>query len=217
MDAVRVLLVDDDVLLREGIASLLRSRGHTIVGQAGDTSEVVALVAATTPDLVVLDIRMPPTHTVEGLDAALAIRAAHPDVAIMVLSAHVEVHHAMNLLAGGQRIGYLLKSRVADVDSFLDSLGRVTEGGSAIDPSLVQELFTHTQRTRVLDALTDRESEVLALMAEGLSNAGIAARLWVAEGTVEKHVRNILLKLSISDSGADNRRVHAVLAYLQSR
>ena len=214
---MRVLLVDDDVLLREGIASLLRSRGHTIVGQAGDTSDVLELVSSTSPDLLLLDIRMPPTHTVEGLDAALAVRAAHPEVAIMVLSAHVEVHHAMNLLGGGQRIGYLLKSRVADVDSFLDALDRVAAGGSAIDPSLVQELFAHTQRTRVLDVLTDRESEVLALMAEGLSNAGIATRLWVAEGTVEKHVRNILLKLSISDSGADNRRVHAVLTYLQSR
>lgn len=217
MEAMRVLLVDDDVLLREGIASLLRSRGHTIVGQAGDTSEVLQLVSSTSPDLLLTDIRMPPTHTVEGLEAALAVRAAHPEVAIMVLSAHVEVHHAMNLVGGGERIGYLLKSRVADIDSFLDALDRVASGGSAIDPSLVQELFNLTQRTRVLDALTERESEVLALMAEGLSNAGIAARLWVAEGTVEKHVRNILVKLSISESDTDNRRVHAVLTYLQSR
>lgn len=217
MEAMRVLLVDDDVLLREGIASLLRSRGHTIVGQAGDTSEVLQLVSSTSPDLLLTDIRMPPTHTVEGLEAALAVRAAHPEVAIMVLSAHVEVHHAMNLVGGGERIGYLLKSRVADIDSFLDALDRVASGGSAIDPSLVQELFNLTQRTRVLDALTERESEVLALMAEGLSNAGIAARLWVAEGTVEKHVRNILVKLSISESETDNRRVHAVLTYLQSR
>ncbi|WP_237162990.1 response regulator [Mycolicibacterium mucogenicum] len=223
MDAVgaregtRVVVVDDDVLLREGVASLLTGAGFTVVGQAGDSGELLALVRDTVPDLVVTDIRMPPTHTTEGLDAAKVIRGELPDVAILVLSAHVDVEHAMELLSGGQRIGYLLKSRVIDVTDFLETLHRITGGASVVDPALVQELFAAQRREDPLAVLTEREHEVLALMAEGRSNAGIAHQLWVTEGTVEKHVRSILSKLNLPDTGEDHRRVLAVITFLDSR
>ncbi len=166
---------------------------------------------------MVVDIRMPPTQSVEGLDAARTIREELPDVAILVLSAHVEVEHAMTLLAGGRGIGYLLKSRVVDVEDFMDSLGRVARGGSVVDPALVQELVSARRRNDPLAALSPRELEVLALMAEGRSNLGIAQELWVAEGTVEKHVRSILGKLDLSEEATDHRRVLAVVAFLESR
>ncbi|BBY85578.1 response regulator transcription factor [Mycolicibacterium tokaiense] len=213
----RVVIADDDVLLREGLASLLQRSDFEIVGQAGDHDELLAVVRDQKPDLVVTDIRMPPTHTSEGLDAAQAIRAELPDTAILVLSAHVEVDHAMELLAGGKAIGYLLKTRVTDVNEFVDTVARIAGGASIVDPALVQELVSARRRDDPLAALSTREHEVLTLMAEGLSNAGIGRRIWVTEGTVEKHVRSILTKLDLPETGDDHRRVRAVIMYLDSR
>jgi serine/threonine-protein kinase PknK len=213
---LRAVLADDDVLLREGLASLLDRSGVQVVGQAGDGVELVELVRQRLPDLAVVDIRMPPTRTTEGLQAAAAIRAEHPQVGLLVLSAHVEVEHAMELLAGGRGIGYLLKSRVTDIGDFLESLGRVARGGSVVEPTLVAELFSAHRRSDPLAALSSREREVLGLMAEGRSNAGIARRLWVTEGTVEKHVRSILAKLTLPETEDDHRRVLAVLTYLDA-
>jgi DNA-binding NarL/FixJ family response regulator len=214
---LRVVLADDDVLLRSGLARLLERPGFSVVGEAGDAETLLDLVRSLVPDLVVVDIRMPPTQTVEGLDAARTIRDELPQVAIMVLSAHAEVEHAMTLLSEGQGIGYLLKSRVIDVEDFVDSLGRVAHGGSVVDPGLVQELFSARRRDDPLAALSPRELEVLALMAEGRSNLGIAQALWVTEGTVEKHVRSILGKLNLPEESTDHRRVLAVVAYLEAR
>jgi DNA-binding NarL/FixJ family response regulator len=215
MEPTRVVLAEDDVLLREGLASLLDRSGFEVVGQAGDAPGLLALVREHAPDLVVVDIRMPPTNSTEGLDAARTIRAELPEVGILVLSAHVAVEHAMELLASGRRIGYLLKSRVTDVNDFLETLERIARGGSVVDPALVQELVGARRRHDPLAALSDREREVLAVMAEGRSNAGIARRLWVTEGTVEKHVRSILTKLGLPETGDDHRRVLAVLTYLE--
>ncbi len=215
--ALRVVLADDDVLLRSGMARLLERPGFDVVGQAGDGRQLLELVRELVPDLVVTDIRMPPTQTVEGLDAARTIREELPDVAIMVLSAHVDVEHATTLLAEGRGIGYLLKSRVVDVDDFVDSLSRVARGASVVDPALIEELFAVRRRNDPLDALSPREHEVMALMAEGRSNLGISQSLWVTEGTVEKHVRSILTKLNLNEESTDHRRVLAVLTYLQSR
>jgi DNA-binding NarL/FixJ family response regulator len=188
-----------------------------VTGQAGDAAALLELVDRDPPDLVVVDIRMPPTGTTEGLEAARRIRAQHPGVGILVLSAHVEVEHAMELLAGGHKVGYLLKTRVTDVAEFTDTLERVAKGGSAIDPALVAELVQARRRDDPLAVLSPREREVLALMAEGRSNAGIAKRLWVTEGTVEKHVRAILTKLTLPETPDDHRRVLAVLRFLDRR
>ena len=217
MDAPRVVIADDDVLLREGLASLLQREGFEVVGQAGDAEELLGLVHDRRPQLVLTDIRMPPGHSTEGLDAARVIRERSPETAIMVLSAHVDVDHAMELLAGGQSIGYLLKSRVTDVHDFVDTLRRVANGASVIDPALVAELVSARRRDDPLAALSTREREVLTLMAEGLSNGGIGRRLWVTEGTVEKHVRSILTKLDLPETGDDHRRVRAVIMYLEAR
>lgn len=217
MSDVRVVIADDDVLLREGLASLLQRSGFEIVGQAADSDSLLSAVREHKPDLVVTDIRMPPTHTSEGLDAAQVIRAELPDTAILVLSAHVDVDHAMELLAGGRAIGYLLKTRVTDVTDFVDTVGRIAGGASIVDPALVQELVSARRRDDPLAALSTREHEVLTLMAEGLSNAGIGRRLWVTEGTVEKHVRSILTKLDLPETADDHRRVRAVIMYLDSR
>src|SRR6185437_15433341 len=179
----RVILAEDEVLLREGLASLLARSGFEVVGQAGDGAELLALVREHEPDLVLVDIRMPPTHSTEGLDAARVIKRERPDTGVLVLSAHVEVEHAMELLAHGERTGYLLKSRVTDVDDFVETVERVARGGSVVDAALVQELIDVRRRDDPLAELTEREREVLALMAEGRSNAGIARRLWVTEGT----------------------------------
>ena len=214
---VRVVLAEDDVLLREGLASLLERSGFQVVGQAGDATRLLALVAEQTPEVAVVDIRMPPTHTAEGLDAARQIRQQHPETGILVLSAHVEVEHAMELLASGRGVGYLLKSRVTDLEEFLDTLQRIARGGSVVDPGLVAELVSARHRDDPLAVLSAREREVLALMAEGRSNAGIARRLWVTEGTVEKHVRSILTKLGLAETDDDHRRVLAVLAFLEAR
>jgi DNA-binding NarL/FixJ family response regulator len=214
--ATRVVLADDDVLLREGLASLLERFGFQVVGQCETSARLIELVRTHEPDLAIVDIRMPPTHSIEGLEAARVIRDEMPRTAILVLSAHVEVEHAMDLLASGQRSGYLLKSRVTDVDEFVETLERVVKGGSAVDPALVRELIAARRTHDPLDVLSPREREVLALMAEGRSNAGIAHRLWVTEGTVEKHVRSILSKLRLPESAEDHRRVLAVIAFLEA-
>src|ERR687887_1321252 len=213
----RAVLADDDVLLREGLASLLDRSGYQVIGQSDNARELLELVREQRPDLAIVDIRMPPTHTIEGLDAARQIREDAPETAILILSAHVEVEHAMDLVGSGERCGYLLKSRVTDVDDFLETLERVVKGGSAVDPALVQELVAARRVEDPLDVLSPREREVLALMAEGRSNAGIANRLWVTEGTVEKHVHSILGKLRLPETGADHRRVLAVLTFLEAR
>jgi DNA-binding NarL/FixJ family response regulator len=211
----RVIVADDDVLLREGLASLLERAGYQLVGQAGDGSELLRLVREHRPDLVIVDIRMPPTRSTEGLDAAALIREEFPETAILILSAHVEIAHAMTLLANGSRSGYLLKSRVTDIDEFLETLERVCRGGSVVDPSLVQQLVAARRVDDPLERLTPREREVLALMAEGRSNAGIARRLWVTEGTVENHVHKIMAKLRLPETDDNHRRVLAVITFLR--
>jgi DNA-binding NarL/FixJ family response regulator len=213
----RVVLAEDDVLLREGLASLLASRGYDVVGQSGDATGLLERVRSEQPDLVIVDIRMPPTHTTEGLDAARAIRVEFPRIAIVVLSAHVELDQATDLIGSGERSGYLLKSRVTDVDDFIHTLDRIVAGGTFVDPTLVHELLSARRLHDPLDALSPREREVLALMAEGRSNAGIAHQLFVSEGTIEKHIRSILMKLDIPEAPNDHRRVLAVLTYLDTR
>ena len=213
---LRLIVADDDVLLREGVASLLERSGFDVVGQAADGRELVGLTRELLPDLVIVDIRMPPTHSIEGLDAAREIREALPDIGILVLSAHVEVEHAMELIASGRRSGYVLKSRVTDVEEFVEAVDRVARGGSVVDPLLVQELVAARRKDDPLSELTPREREVLGLMAEGRSNAGIARLLWVTEGTVEKHVHSILAKLRLPETGDDHRRVLAVITFLES-
>ena len=213
----RVVLADDDVLLREGLASLLQRSSFEVVGQADDGAQLIRLVREQKPELALVDIRMPPDHSTEGLDAAREIRAEFPETGIVLLSAHVEVEHAMEVLEGGDRTGYLLKSRVTDVEDFIDTLERVAKGGSVVDPALVQELVGARRKDDPLAELTPRERDVLALMAEGRSNAGIARLLWVTEGTVEKHVHSILSKLPLPATEDDHRRVLAVVAYLEAR
>jgi DNA-binding NarL/FixJ family response regulator len=215
--ALRVIVADDDVLLREGLSSLLGRSGFDVVAEVGSGTEALALARTEKPDLLVLDIRMPPTNTTEGLDVARVIREEQPEIGILVLSAHVEVDHAMELLATGRAIGYLLKSRVTDVAEFVDSLQRIANGASVIDPALIQELVSAGRRKDPLAVLSPREHEVLALMAEGRSNAGVARQLWLTEGTVEKHVRSILSKLNLPETADDHRRVRAVITFLESR
>ncbi len=210
-------MADDDVLLREGIASLLGNAGYDVVGQAGDAGSLVDMVREQRPELVVIDIRMPPSHTNEGLEAARTIRNDFPEMGILLLSAHVEVETALDLLEEGERIGYLLKSRVLRAADFLDAVERIANGGSVVDPSLVKALVGASRRDDPLAELTAREREVLALMAEGRSNNGIAHRLYITEGAVEKHVRSILMKLHLPTTEDDHRRVLAVVTYLESR
>ena len=216
-ERLRVVLADDDVLLRTGLAHHREPGALQELREAGDAEALLGLVRSHVPDVVVVDIRMPPTQSVEGLDAARTIRDELPGVGILVLSAHVEVEHAMTLLSEGQGIGYLLKSRVIDVEDFIDSLRRVAHGGSVVDPALVQELISARRRDDPLAALSPREKEVLGLMAEGRSNLGIAQALWVSEGTVEKHVRSILGKLQLPEEATDHRRVLAVVTFLEAR
>jgi DNA-binding NarL/FixJ family response regulator len=213
----RIALADDDVLLREGLAGLLERSGFEVVGLAGDARELLALVRGHRPDLVIVDIRMPPTHSTEGLDAARVIREESPETGVLLLSAHVEMDEAMELLATGHGIGYLLKSRVTGVGEFVETVQRIAHGGSVVDPSLVNELIRARHRDDPLELLTQREREVLALMAEGRSNAGIAHKLWITEGTVEKHVHSILSRMRLPDTEDDHRRVLAVLTFLEAR
>jgi DNA-binding NarL/FixJ family response regulator len=217
MSSLRVALAEDDVLLREGLASLLERAGLEVVGQAGDGTELMELVRERAPEMVIVDVRMPPSHSTEGLEAARIIREEFPETGILVLSAHVEVEHAMELLASGERCGYLLKSRVTDVEDLIETIERIAGGGSVVDPALVQELVAARRRDDPLAELTPREVEVLALMAEGRSNAGIGRLLWVTEGTVEKHVHSILSKLPLAETADDHRRVLAVVTYLEAR
>jgi serine/threonine-protein kinase PknK len=217
MTGRRVVVAEDDVLVREGVASVLRSAGYDVVGETGDAASLGDTVRSMAPELVVLDIRMPPTNTWEGLDAARAIRGEFPEIGILLLSAHVEIETAIDLLQNGERIGYLLKSRVMRSEDLVDALERIDDGGCVIDPMLVQELVAQRRRDDPLSELTPREREVLALMAEGRSNNGIAKTLWISEGAVEKHVRSILAKLRLPESSTDHRRVLAVLIFLEAR
>ena len=211
-----MIVADDDVLLREGLSSLLEGADFEVLAQAGDASELIELVREHQPELVLVDIRMPPSHSTEGLDAARAIREEFPEIGILVLSAYAEVAHAMDLLAGGRRVGYLLKSRITDVGEFIETVERIADGGCVVDPALVSELLRAQRAEDPLAGLTSREREVLGLMAEGRSNAGIARLLWVTEGTVEKHVNSILRKLRLPDSGDDHRRVLAAITFLNA-
>ncbi|HMG42334.1 MAG TPA: response regulator transcription factor [Acidimicrobiales bacterium] len=212
---LRAVLAEDSVILREGLAELLVSRGIEVVGTAGDADRLLRLVEEHRPDVAVVDIRMPPTHTDEGLRAALELRRTHPDVGILVFSQHIETRWASELLeTGAAGVGYLLKERVAHVAEFVDALGRVARGGTALDPEVVTQFVRSSRRRSVLDRLTPREREVLDLMAEGRSNRAIAERLVVSERAVEKHVGAIFDKLDLPPSDADNRRVRAVVTYL---
>jgi len=214
---VRIVIVEDSVLLREGITRLLVDAGEEVVGTAGDAEEAMAVVAAERPDIVVTDVRMPPAFTDEGLRAAIAIRAAWPEVAVLVLSQWVEERYATELLAGSTvGVGYLLKDRVADVRDFVDAVRRVGSGGTALDPDVVSQLLATSRHRSPLEALTPRETEVLKLMAEGRSNSAIAAALVVSDGAVEKHVSNIFMKLDLPPADTDHRRVLAVLQYLEA-
>jgi DNA-binding NarL/FixJ family response regulator len=216
-DSVRVVIADDSVLLREGIARLLETSGFDVVGQSGDAEDLLRKVGAHKPDIAVVDVRMPPTHTDEGLRAAHRIRTEHPDTAVLVLSAYVDEASALEFLTESARsTGYLLKDRIADVESFTDAVTRVAAGGSALDPEVVALLLGRRRREDPLAELTPREREVLALMAEGRSNAAMADALVVTERAVEKHVTGILSKLSLPPAAADHRRVLAVLTFLRS-
>lgn len=215
---VTVVLADDAVLVREGLARIVTEGGMAVVAQCGDAHELLAAVAVHTPSIAIVDIRMPPTHTREGLDAARTIRQNHPGVAVILLSSYVEVEDAMELLSSpGGRVGYLLKESVTNIEEFLAALRTVAAGGTVVDPTLVAELLGRRRRSDPLMELTPREREVLASMAQGKSNAGIARELWVTEGAVEKYVKNILAKLEIGVDAAAHRRVLAVLAYLNGR
>ncbi|HEX7354506.1 MAG TPA: response regulator transcription factor [Mycobacteriales bacterium] len=214
---MRVMIAEDSAILRDGLTQLLVDRGHEVAAAVADGDALRAAVAADPPDVCVVDIRMPPSFTDEGLRAAIALRREHPDVGVLVFSQYVETRYAAELLAGSTRgVGYLLKDRVADVREFVEALARVAAGGTALDPEVVAQLLHASRRVDALAALTPREREVLSAMAEGRSNAGIAAALVVSERAVEKHVASILVKLGLPPSDTDNRRVLAVLRYLES-
>ncbi|WP_079127485.1 response regulator transcription factor [Streptomyces sp. TP-A0874] len=221
-NSVRVVIAEDSVLLREGLVRLLTDRGHEVVAGVGDGEELIRVVAELAgrgelPDVVVADVRMPPTHTDEGVRAAVRLRQGYPGLGVLVLSQYVEEQYATELLAGNSRgVGYLLKDRVADVREFVDAVVRVAGGGTALDPEVVAQLLGRSRRQDVLARLTPREREVLELMAEGRTNSAIAGQLVVSNGAVEKHISNIFLKLGLSQSDADHRRVLAVLTYLDS-
>jgi DNA-binding NarL/FixJ family response regulator len=212
---VRIVIGEDSTLFREGLARLLEDAGHEVAAKAADAPSLVAAVDAAAPDLAIIDVRMPPDLTDDGARAARAVRAAHPTLGIVLLSQHVETRHSVDLVASG-RFGYLLKDRVFDVDDFLDALRRVAAGGSALDPEVVSRLIGVHRAGDPLASLTAREREVLALMAEGRTNVGIARRLWLTDRTVETHVGSILAKLGLASSDEDHRRVLAVLVYLSS-
>ena len=213
---MRIVIAEDTVLLREGLAGLLEDAGHTVLGRVGDAESLLAAVAEHEPDLAIVDVRMPPTYDDEGMKAAAEIRRSHPRTAVLVLSQHVESRYAVELVGAGGGFGYLLKDRVLGVDEFLDAAHRVSDGGSALDPEVVRQLLAPSQTHDGLSDLTPREREVLGLMAEGRTNAGIAKELWLTEKTVETHVSSILGKLGLSHSAEGHRRVLAVLAYLRS-
>ncbi|WP_380169685.1 response regulator [Jannaschia sp. R86511] len=209
-------MAEDSVLLREGLVRLLSENGFDVVAAVGDAETFLAAVAQHAPDMVLTDVRMPPTFTDEGVRAALVVREQYPDVAVVVLSQYVEENYASELLAGRAKgVGYLLKDRVADVADFVEAMQRVASGGTALDPEVVSQLFARARRADPLSTLTPREHDVLRLMAEGRSNSGIAAAMFVTEGAVEKHVSNLFTKLDLPQAGDDHRRVLAVLRYLE--
>ena len=211
---MRIVIAEDAVLLREGLAGLLEDAGHEVPARVGDAESLLAVVAEHDPELAIVDVRMPPTFEDEGMLAAVEIRRLHPGTAVLVLSQHVESRHAVDLVGSGGGFGYLLKDRVLDVDEFLEAADRVCRGGSALDPEVVKQLLS-PQEDDVLAPLTPREREVLGLMAEGRTNAGIAKQLWLAENTVETHVRSILGKLDLPPDGDTHRRVLAVVTFLR--
>ena len=213
---MQLVIAEDTVLVREGLAGLLEDAGHTVLARVGDAESLLAVVAEHEPELAIVDVRMPPTYVDEGMKAAVEIRRLHPQTAVLVLSQHIESRHAVDLVRSGGGFGYLLKDRVLDVDEFLEAAQRVTDGGSALDPEVVQQLLAPPQDDDALADLTPREREVLGLMAEGRTNASIAKQLWLAERTVETHVSSILGKLGLAQSEEDHRRVLAVLAYLRA-
>jgi DNA-binding NarL/FixJ family response regulator len=212
---MRIVIAEDAVLLREGVAGLLEDAGHAVVSRVGDAEALLAVVAEHDPDLAIVDVRMPPTYENEGMLAAVEIRKRHPTTAVLVLSQHVESRHAVELVGSGGGFGYLLKDRILDVDEFLEAAERVCRGGSALDPEVVKQLLTPPEEGDALAALTPREREVLGLMAEGKTNAGIAKQLWLTEKTVETHVSSILGKLDLPPDGDTHRRVLAVVTFLR--
>jgi DNA-binding NarL/FixJ family response regulator len=212
---VRIVIAEDTVLLREGVAGLLEDAGHAVVARVGDAETLLAVVAEHDPDLAIVDVRMPPTYEDEGMLAAVEIRKRHPATAVLVLSQHVESRHAVELVGSGGGFGYLLKDRILDVDEFLEAAERVCRGGSALDPEVVKQLLTPPHEGDALAALTPREREVLGLMAEGKTNAGIAKQLWLTEKTVETHVSSILSKLDLPPDADTHRRVLAVVTFLR--
>lgn len=218
---MRIVIAEDSAIVRAGLAEILADRDHEVVAAVGDAQALIAAVDEHRPDVTVVDVRMPPSYTDEGLRAAIAIRRDHPGVGVLVFSQYIETRYAADLLGaaaggGAAGVGYLLKDRVSDVDEFLEALSRVAAGGTALDPEVVTQLLAASRRTDKLGSLTAREREVLALMAEGRSNSAIAATLVVSERAVEKHVANIFSKLTLAPSDTDNRRVLAVLRYLES-
>lgn len=214
--ALRVAVADDAALFRNGLCRLLADAGFLVTAQAGNAPELLAAVRADPPDVAVLDIRMPPTHTTEGLDAAAELHRSHPSIGVLVLSAHVETTYAMQLIESGARgAGYLLKERVADLDELVDAVRRVASGGLVVDPSVVAQLVGRARARNPLDELTEREREVLAVMAEGRSNQAICQRLYLSPKTVEAYVRSVFTKLGLHQVAEDNRRVLAVLAFLR--
>jgi DNA-binding NarL/FixJ family response regulator len=213
---MRVVIGEDSALFREGLARLLEDAGHEVVAKAADAPSLVQAVDTELPDLAIVDVRMPPDQTDDGARAARRLRDTHPGLGIVLLSQHVETHHSVELVSSG-RFGYLLKDRVLDVDDFMDALRRVADGGSALDPEVVSRLLSPLRGGDQLASLTPREREVLALMAEGRTNLGIARRLWLTERTIETHIANILAKLGLSAGEEDHRRVLAVLAFLNHR
>jgi DNA-binding NarL/FixJ family response regulator len=218
---MRIVIAEDSAVLRAGLIEILADRGHEVVAAVGDPDALLAAVAEHNPDVTVVDVRMPPTHTDEGLRAAVALRRSHPGLGVLVFSQYIETSYAEELLGartsgGAAGVGYLLKDRVVDVAEFTDALARVAGGGTALDPEVVTQLLSASRQAVTLAGLTPREREVLALMAEGRSNSGISRALFVSERAVEKHVGNIFMKLGLPPSDADHRRVLAVLRYLES-
>ncbi|HYT12928.1 MAG TPA: response regulator transcription factor [Candidatus Nitrosopolaris sp.] len=213
---MRLTIVDDSTLFREGLVRVARDLGFDVIGQAGDAQSLVELISADPPDVAVLDIRMPPTFTTEGLIAAREMRVAFPSIGVLVLSQYVDTHHVMELIASGGGVGYLLKDHVGDIAEFGDAVRRIAAGGSVIDPDVVAELVGRRRHREVIDELTEREREVLHLMAQGRTNSAIGSRLHLSPKTVEAHIRNIFMKLQLEPAEDDHRRVLAVLTYLRA-